>query len=171
MKTLIFKCTVAVMLALGLSNYFIYLKTGKVPLGDWPTKVSNFIANKQIDVKDLASDAKKMANKATGDTLAIGDDGVKVYKWTDAKGVVHYDSKPVEGAKVLTIDTDTNVLTSDDLPKKIEKESGSKDNEKSVDEKSVEESLKNLDEKTPIEKAQAVSDAMKARTKQQEQAY
>jgi hypothetical protein len=168
MKTLIFKSTVAVMLALGLSNYFIYLKTGKVPLGDWPTKVSNFISNKHFDAKDLASDAKKMANKVTGDTLDIGESGVKVYKWTDAKGVVHYDNKPVEGAKVLTINTDTNILTAEKLPEKVEEKGDKKAEPK---EKSVEESLENIDEKTPIEKAQAVSDAMKARAKQQEQAY
>jgi hypothetical protein len=166
MKSLIFKSTVAVMLALGLSNYFIYLKTGKVPLGEWPQKVSSLISGKHFDARDLASDAKKMASKVTGDKLALGDSGVKVYKWTDAKGVVHYDSQPAQGAKVLTIDTDTNILSAEDLPKKVEEKP---DGEEKSKDKSVAESLENLDEKTPIEKARAVSDALKARAKEQEQ--
>ncbi|WP_189416110.1 DUF4124 domain-containing protein [Cellvibrio zantedeschiae] len=38
------------------------------------------------------------------------DERVKVSTWTDAKGVVHYENREVEGAKTIAVDPNTNVL-------------------------------------------------------------
>jgi Zn-dependent membrane protease YugP len=39
-----------------------------------------------------------------------GPETVKVSKWTDANGVVHYENRLVEGAKTIEVDPNKNVL-------------------------------------------------------------
>ena len=106
------KLFVAVLLVLGIFNYLSYSKTGNIPLLEWSKKftqdgAANF--TQQVAEK-LVVDAKKMTSEMLGDKIK-STAPVQIYKWTDAKGIVHYDNKPVKGATELTIDVNANMLS------------------------------------------------------------
>ncbi|WNO10357.1 DUF4124 domain-containing protein [Teredinibacter sp. KSP-S5-2] len=95
MKKLIFKVVVMVAVMVGISNYMLYLITGKSPFS-----ASNF---KVPDVSSVSSEIKKanpMGNKETA------------YKWTDENGVVHYSSEPPpeQIAEKMEVNPDTNLV-------------------------------------------------------------
>ena len=81
------------LVVVGGFNYLSYQKTGVIPAQAW---VEN--AQKAF--------TKLHAQNATSDEART----VKISKWTDTKGVVHYENRPVEGAKTLEVDPDKNVL-------------------------------------------------------------
>lgn len=72
-----------------VTNYLGYQKTGTLPAREW-------WAHAQSAVKNVNGEAAPAT--------------VKISKWTDAKGVVHYDNRPVEGAKTIEVDPNKNVL-------------------------------------------------------------
>lgn len=62
----------------------------KLPLEEW-------IANASEKLRSLVSNSSPA-------------DKVTVSKWVDAKGVTHYENRPVEGAKTLEVDPNQNAL-------------------------------------------------------------
>lgn len=95
MKSLIIKCIIMVMLALGVSNYLIYIKTGKMPFSFDRFNAPSFSA--LPDVPKLIGGGKEQA-----------------YKWTDENGVTHYSSEPPQElgkqALLLEVDPNTNLI-------------------------------------------------------------
>lgn len=59
----------------------------------------------------LAS-AEKTATTIINKNTSSDVSPVKVSKWTDAKGVIHYENRPVDGAKTMEVDPNVNVLPS-----------------------------------------------------------
>lgn len=82
---------------LAVTNYLGYQKTGSLPIQQWLTHIQSSI------IPTLKNSVKSV----TGDEAPST---VKISKWTDAKGVVHYENRPVEGAKTLEVDPNKNVL-------------------------------------------------------------
>ena len=91
------KLVVLSLVVLVVANYVAYQNSGSFLVSDWPAREwvasakSEF--NKVVD-KDAVPDAKT----------------IKISKWTDANGVVHYENRPVDGAKTIEVDPDANVL-------------------------------------------------------------
>nr|WP_306663329.1 DUF4124 domain-containing protein [Saccharophagus degradans] len=88
---MIFKCVVVVVLALGASNYMMYIMTGKLP----------------FSTESLPSfSSPSLPTFAEGKTTA--------YKWTDANGVVHYSSEPppnpADAAVKMEVDPNVNLI-------------------------------------------------------------
>jgi hypothetical protein len=85
-----------VCLAASLLCGFVYYKTGRVPVREWSEHfITPFTAS--------------FTAPSTTESTAV-----KIYKWTDANGVVHYDNQvgnqPVKNAQTLNIDPNKNVL-------------------------------------------------------------
>ncbi len=110
---------IVILLALGIFFGFVYYKTGNIPVRDWSEQFQRDglagTVNK-ISTGQFVDQAKKIANDVIAtdvkqDTFAAPPAGsVQIYKWTDAKGVVHYDNQPVKGATELSINPDANVV-------------------------------------------------------------
>lgn len=157
MMRLIFKALVVVFLAMGIGNYVVYLNTGKLPLSDLKEKLS--LESLSFSTKQFFEGTKKATTDAVGEHISGGGSSTatKIYKWTDENGVVHYGERPAgTGAQELSVD-DSNLSivpaaetdAARDLPKA---------HTTTVDEA-----------KTPIEKARAAAEAMKAHTEAQSQ--
>lgn len=82
---IVFRFLMLALVVVVAANYYIYQKTGSIPARTW-------LAN-----------AQKILIKAQPET-------VKVSKWTDDKGIVHYENRLIEGAKTIEVDPSTNVL-------------------------------------------------------------
>lgn len=94
MKKLVIKCLLMVGIMVGISNYALYIMTGKMPFDSAP-KIS-FSAPSQHDLRRGLSGGKET-----------------VYKWTDAQGKIHYSSEPPQNqslAKKLEINPDANLI-------------------------------------------------------------
>jgi len=94
---------VIVVVAMG---YFGYLQPVNIPWKTW-------VANLKSSTGDLIPKNESSQPKNT----------VKVSKWTDEHGVVHYENRPVEGAKTLEVDPDNNVMPTTPVAKLPEAES------------------------------------------------
>ncbi len=149
---LVVKVVVVVILALGISNYLIYLNTGRLPLsemreqfsGDWLAGITHSFSADQV-----ADKAKQTLNDLTGDESANGATA-KVYKWTDADGRVHYgDKAPASGAQQVEVKIQNAI--SDEAPQV----------------KNTEPAADNA-EQSPLEKARAAAEIMRARAQEQQ---
>lgn len=91
MKKLIFKCIFVVVVALGASNYMMYIMTGKLPFSK--DSLPSF-------------DSPSMPSFSEAKTTA--------YKWTDENGVTHYSSEPppdpAKLAEKMEVDPNTNLI-------------------------------------------------------------
>ena len=165
MKGLLFKCVVAIFLAAGIANYLIYLKTGNMPLVDWKNKIAGLdVSNrlKSFSPKDVLPDAKQSIEKLMPDSLSSSSEApVKIYKWKDNKGVVHYENRPVDGAQEMLVDVNSNILKQEGQT--ITAKPAATPDEHVDDD--------NVDEQSPIEKARAASELMKKHTESVEQAH
>ncbi|TVZ39792.1 uncharacterized protein DUF4124 [Alteromonadaceae bacterium 2753L.S.0a.02] len=98
---LVIKLIVMVIVMLGISNYVLYIMTGKTPFSS--DSLPSISAPKLSDLKPK---------------LPAGKD--KVYKWTDDKGVVHYSSEApqqtTEATETLEVDPNTNVIQGIEVP-------------------------------------------------------
>ncbi|WP_096084613.1 DUF4124 domain-containing protein [Agaribacterium haliotis] len=93
MKGLIIKVAMMLFIVIGISNYLIYIKTGKSPFADLGSGLS---------FADL---------KVKAPSLPAGKQ--KAYKWVDEHGVTHYSSEaPPEQmqAQVLEVDPQQNII-------------------------------------------------------------
>lgn len=88
----VFKFVALIFAVLVVTNYIVYQQSGNIPAREW-----------------LAS-AKRTLNKIISDNSSSEPTTVTVSKWTDAKGVVHYENRPVDGAKTIDVNTSVNVL-------------------------------------------------------------
>lgn len=155
---LVFKAVIAVLLAVGIGNYLIYLKTGQMPIrdlrerwgSDWWVDMQEKYAPDQ-----LAQKAKQAADGLMQDESAKPV-STKVYKWTDSNGQVHYGDKPdVAGAEQLEV--------------KIQNAIAAPDGQDNVQGNSQEDAVSEQPSaQSPLEKARAAADAMKARVQEQE---
>jgi hypothetical protein len=97
---------VALLVAL---NYFGYQQSFHIPWQSW-------LASFKHKANDLIPKSDSPEAKNT----------VKISKWTDDKGVVHYENRPVAGAKIVEVDPDKNVLPPAPIVKLPESEAESK---------------------------------------------
>jgi len=149
MMRLIFRTLVLVVLLFGIANYLIYLKTGQPPFN---SVRENYNGNWLAAIKDsFSSSALVERAKKTVDDLSAEEPAkpapAKVYKWTDAEGVVHYGDRPDSaGAEQVEVKIQ-NAISVDEF------KSGS---------------TNSSSPQTPLEKARAAAESMKARSQQQE---
>ncbi len=99
MKKIIFKAVMMVVVMVGMSNYAMYLMTGKSPLQGF--SLSSLMPSK-IDMPDLSMPDVGLSESKP----------VSVHKWVDERGVVHYSQQAPAGEKVaeatvVTIDPAT----------------------------------------------------------------
>jgi hypothetical protein len=92
------KLLVFVVLLIVIASTFFYLKNNRIP--------SERDVLGLLDSLGVANEWKEGLHKITSSSSA----SVAVYKWTDAKGVVHYENKVVSGAEVLQVNPDENFL-------------------------------------------------------------
>lgn len=161
MTRLLMKSLVVVLLALGIGNYLLYLKTGQMPVMDVRDKISNHGFGEvfqSFSADRLATDARAAAGKVVNQlSTSEPAHNAKVYKWTDAEGRVHFSDKPlVHNAQQIEVDTRPAISAA-------ESSSWPKSNPLTKD--------KVVDESSPLEKARAAAEAMNARAVQQEQSY
>ena len=106
----LFTLVILGLLVVGVVNGAIYLKYGKMPLRDWvqSAQQNGFVAA----TNELIPAYKKLFDQTVENTQAHeASKPVKIYKWTDANGRIHYDNKPVKGAQSLEVDPNSNVVS------------------------------------------------------------
>lgn len=161
MFRLLFKSVVVLLLVFGIVNYFVYLKTGQVPLqdirermgDDWSVDLREMFSPDQI-----AADAKN-AMRHVSDKISEPEPAApaKVYKWTDANGQVHFGDKPMaDGAEQIEVDT-RDAMSPPDKVASQQRSSYTKPQQSSPAPESA------------LDKARAAAEAMKQRAKEQEQ--
>jgi hypothetical protein len=114
MKGLIIKSLVVVALALGASNYLIYLKTGRLPVDEWRKNWSTQALvdwYEALSFADWGAETRHMRDRLRGSDDSAGSAAVTVYKWTDAQGQVHYGQQPRAGAQALEIHPDESAMS------------------------------------------------------------
>lgn len=161
MKRVLMKSLVVVVLAMGIGNYLIYLKTGQMPVLAIRDQIdSNGFGSlfPSFSADEIAADARAAAGKVVNQlspTEPVGEQ--KVYKWTDAEGRVHFSDKPlVQNAQQIEVDT-RNAISAPESSSWAKPKVSAND--------------KAADELSPLEKAKAAAEAMNARTAAQEQSY
>lgn len=94
MGKLLFKVVVMLAITIGVSNYAMYLMTGKMPMSDFFSKAS-------VSGPDMPE---------VSNLLPKGSE--RAYKWTDENGVVHYSSEAPEhvNAETMNVNPDTNLI-------------------------------------------------------------
>ncbi len=149
---LLFKALVVVVLAVGIGNYLIYLKTGQLPInsvrenynGDWLAAVKESFSSSQLA-------ARKTMDALTKDESSQPAPA-RVYKWTDANGQVHYGDKPQgTGSEQVEVKIQNAISPPDQqgLEEEVEKPAQAQ-------------------QQSPLEKARAAAEAMKTREQEQE---
>lgn len=88
----IFRTVILGFVLLTVMNYVSYQQTARIPARDWLASAESWFS--KLMHKDSSSETTR----------------VKISKWTDAKGVVHYENRPVDGAKTIEVDVNNNVL-------------------------------------------------------------
>lgn len=98
MKKLAVKITLMIVVMIGVSNYMMYIMTGKSPM---TFSMSNFSLSGATDaIKSVGNDVIPAKTETA-------------YKWTDEHGVVHYSNEaPPEaiGSEKLTVNPNTNLV-------------------------------------------------------------
>ena len=159
MKRLIMKSLVVLVLIAGIGNYLVYLNTGQMPL----LAMRDQLAGKglggflpSVSADKLATGARSAAAKVVDQfSTAEPSTEVKVYKWTDGEGRVHFSDKPlVQEAQQIAVDT-RNAISAPESSQWAKPESKSEQ--------------VSADTSSPLEKARAAAEAMKQRVQQQEQ--
>lgn len=97
---------------LGIGGVFLYTKSGGIPEG-WR---ANPLVHSVLAKAESIAPAEVKQLVASSVHHDLDTDKLKIYKWKDAKGVVHYDNHPVDGAEVLAINPDANVLPALEVP-------------------------------------------------------
>lgn len=161
MKRLLMKSLVVLVLAIGIGNYLIYLKTGQMSVLAMRDQIDgNGFGNlfQSFSIGNIATETRAAADKVVNQfSTAEQAADTKVYKWMDAEGQVHFSDKPlVQNAEQIAVDT-RNAISAP------ESSSWPKPKALADDKAAVEPS--------PLEKARAAAEAMNARTAQQEQSY
>ena len=96
-----------------------YYSKGGLPTEQWRSSLARIapalnaekLSIDNASSEKLLSGAKQLIDKAV-DAPAITDSHVKMYKWKDAKGVVHFGNRPEAGAQEIIVDTNVNTIPS-----------------------------------------------------------
>lgn len=159
MKRLLFKSFVVVVFVFFAGNYLVYLKTGQMPLrdlsermgSDWRVDLGELLSPGQ-----LATDAKE-AVKSVADRVSAPETvaPVKIYKWKDENGQVHFSDKPItNGAEQVEIEMRNAISEPESGGAHLAAQSTSAVTPAS---------------ESALDKARAAAEAMRRRTQQQEQ--
>ncbi len=161
MKRLIMKSLVVLVLIAGIGNYLVYLNTGQMPLLAMRDQLAgkslgDFLPSVSAD--KLATGARSAAAKVVDQfSTAEPSTEVKVYKWTDGEGRVHFSDKPlVQEAQQIAVDTRNAISAPETVSQSTPKAAAG---------------TQSAAEPSPLEKARAAAEAMSNRTAQQEQDY
>jgi hypothetical protein len=98
---LIRKSLVAVGLAAGIANYFVYVNTGKVPLADLYERWGSGWTSKVANPTQLLQGTTQLLERSVDTGKAV--DGV-AYRWRDSDGVMHFSDKRPAGVDPSTIE-------------------------------------------------------------------
>lgn len=151
MKSIVRKSLVTVVLALGIGNYLVYLKTGQMPVLAMRDSLSHSTTIPSLSgvsngLAAAVSEAK--ATLARQLPAGVSAPAAPIYKWTDAQGVVHFSDKPVGPDAEAVILATPNQLFSEEVLTAPE----------ALDEAS-----------SPVDKARAAAEALNQRTLQYDQ--
>ncbi|MFT5082355.1 MAG: hypothetical protein ACI9Y1_000380 [Lentisphaeria bacterium] len=117
MGKLIFKMVVMVVIFIGISNYMLYIMTGKLPFDIRSISMPSF------SVDELMPSAPALG------ALSSGSDTETVYKWVDENGVTQYSNEQPpqlgevnteQSLKVLILDPNENIIQAVKIPAKEE---------------------------------------------------
>jgi hypothetical protein len=161
MKKLLVKSGVVILLGAGIANYMIYLNTGRMPArefydsadGDWRAKLSQWWSP-----EDLLQEAELKLKSATDKyTEREQPASVKVYKWTDAQGRVHFGDRPSTGAEQLEVNIGDTISAPEQTasPSRVHRP----------------ESSPGLVDESPLAKARAAAEAMRQHNSAQDSSY
>ncbi len=107
MKKLIIKSVMMIAIFIGISQYFVYIMTGKSPLDG-------------LKAPEISLSTPDIKNAVTGGKQTV-------YKWVDANGVTQYTSEapPAQSATTMELDPNTNIVQGIKMPgdEESEKES------------------------------------------------
>ena len=103
---IVLRVAVLVVVIFVALNYFGFQSSLNVPWKNW---LASFKTH--TDKIIPKSESSEPQNK------------VKISKWTDEKGVVHYENRPVNGAKTIEVNPDDNIMPSTPAAKLPEAES------------------------------------------------
>ena len=110
MKKIICKSIALLVVVIGLVNYLVYLKTGQMPVKEFVSSARDFSWSlPDMPQISLPESIQKLGNSATD---MLPENQTRIYKWTDAHGVVHYSEEPPLDipAQEMLIDPNTNVV-------------------------------------------------------------
>lgn len=91
---IVLRVAVLVVVLFVVMNYFGYQTPSITPIEKW-----------------FSSATEKAKNLLPKNESTQAKESVKISKWTDEKGVVHYENRPVDGAKTIDVDPNANVLS------------------------------------------------------------
>jgi hypothetical protein len=103
---IVLRVAVLVVVIFVAMNYFGYQQSFQFPWQSW-------LASFKTATRDLVPKNESAQSRNT----------VKVSKWIDENGVVHYENRPVDGAKTIEVDPDNNILPSTPVVKLPEADS------------------------------------------------
>ncbi len=101
MGKLIFKVVVMLAIVVGMSNYMMYIMTGKSPF-------SGLSSDMSLSAPDVSNIIPKGNERA--------------YKWTDENGVVHYSSEAPDhlDSETMDVNPNTNIIQGITAPEETE---------------------------------------------------
>ena len=99
MTQLIIKIVLMLGIVLGISNYLLYLKTGKMPFN-----METLFGNNGQGIELSAPSIPELINNSSNPVKE------EVYKWVDEKGVTHFSKqKPDSGQDAESIELGSNI--------------------------------------------------------------
>lgn len=116
----VIKCIAVLVLLLGVFIGGSYYSKGGLPLEQWRdslARVAPALNSETLSLDTISSDkvisgAKQLVEKVADAPAAATDSTVKMYKWKDAQGVVHFGNRPETGAQEIIVDTNINTIPS-----------------------------------------------------------
>ena len=150
---LLFKSLVVVLLVFGIGNYLIYLKTGQMPVHDLRERWGNdwlVEAQEKYAPDQLSKKVKSVVDDLTNDE-SEKPSPTRVFKWIDDNGQVHYGDKPNANAGQVEVNMRNAISPPEHHSLDV-----------------VADKPLSAPQQTPIEKARAAAEVMKARTQEQE---
>ncbi len=104
---LIIKIVIMLVIVTGMSNYVMYIMTGKTPFSSIDFSLPNF------SFSSLKSEVGEITGDIGATVPGVPSDNQTVYKWVDANGVTQYTSEPPPAGQEFTslnLDPNTNIV-------------------------------------------------------------
>jgi hypothetical protein len=105
---IILTLVVLVLLAVAAINGAVYFKYGKVPFHDWMQSAQQ--DGLIVATTGLIPVYKDLFDRTINSKSQATSKSVKVYKWKDENGVIHYDNRAVAGSEAMDIDPNVNFM-------------------------------------------------------------